>query len=421
MGATHRMTITEKIIALASGLTQVRPGDEVWARVDLAVMNDSSGPRRLAALVEDLGGKLWNPERVVLVSDHFIPPSTIRHAEILSITRDWARRMHISHFYEYEGILHNVLIEKRLVRPGMLLVGADSHTTTAGAVGAVAIPIGSSELATVLVSGEVWLRVPSTICIRLHGHLRPGVMPRDVAFFLLGTLRSDCAVYKAVEFHGTFVQSLDIAGRSVLTNAGIEMGAKNAIVPADEVTAAFYGETLADKLRGDSEASFEKIYQFDVSTLEPMVALPHQVDNVATVREVQGKPIDLAYLGSCVGAKLEDLRAAAQVLRGRRTAVPLLVTPATRAALESASRDGTLSALIDAGAIVQPAGCGPCAGVHMGILGPHQRAITSLTRNFRGRMGARDAEIYLASPMTVAASALNGRITDPTPYLEGEA
>lgn len=413
----RRMTVTEKIIARAAGREQVQPGDEVWARVDLAMMNDSSGPRRIAPVIEQLGGRLRDPERLVLVSDHFIPAANPRHAEILAITRRWAAEKGVSHFYEYDGILHNLVLEKRLARPGMLITGADSHSGTAGAAGAVAVPIGSNELATVLVTGEVWLRVPETVAIRLVGTLPAGVTARDVDFQILGRLKSDFALYRAVEFAGPVVDRFSIEERSTLTNAGIEMGAKNAIVPADETTWAELGGEPDPWLAHDPDADFVQVYEFDVSDLEPQIAQPHQVDNVAGVSAVAGLPIGVAHIGSCVGARLGDLRAAAALLRGRTVRVPLIVTPATRAAYEAAMRDGTLATLVEAGAIIQPAGCGACAGLHSGVLAEGERTITSFTRNFRGRMGSPNAEIYLGSPLTVAASAIEGCIADPRPYL----
>jgi 3-isopropylmalate/(R)-2-methylmalate dehydratase large subunit len=418
-GATpRRMTLTDNIIARAAGLDAVQPGDEVWVRVDLAVMNDSSGPRRIAPVIERFGGRLWDPERVVLVSDHFIPASTQRHAEILAVTRQWAAEKGLTHFYEYDGIMHNLLLEKRLARPGTLLVGADSHTVTAGAAGMVAIPIGSNELATVLVTGEVWLRVPESVGIRLEGRLPRGVMARDVNFLILGALNSDFAMYRAVELSGPALADLSLQERSVLSNGGIEMGAKNAIVPADATTWADFDLPPDPWLEHDPAAAFERLYTFDVSALEPQVARPHHVDNISGVSAVAGEPVTVAHIGSCVGAKLSDLRAAARVLRGRRARVPLLVTPATRAGYEAALADGTLATLLAAGATVQAPGCGPCAAVHMGILGPGERAIATVTRNFRGRMGSPESEIFLGSPLTVAASAVEGRLADPRPYLD---
>ncbi len=419
MGAVRRQTVTERIIARAGGLDSVQPGDEVWARVDLMIMNDSSGPRRIAPVIERLGGRLLDPDRVVLVSDHFIPAGNARHAEILQITRDWARGMGLTHFYEYDGILHNIVIERRLARPGTLITGADSHSGTAGAAGAVAVPIGSNELATVMVTGEVWLRVPETECIRLEGHLPLGVMARDINFAILGRLKSDFATYRAVEFAGPVLAALSMAERSVLSNAGIEMGAKNAIVPADATTWDYYGLPPDPTFAHDPEAQFHRVHSFDIGALEPLVTVPHHVHNIASVSEVKGTPVTVAHIGSCVGAKLNDIHAAVRVLRGRRVRVPLIVTPATRDAQDAAARDGTLAALIEAGATIQAPGCGPCAGVHMGVVGPGERVIGTVTRNFRGRMGSREAEIYLGNPLTVAASAVEGCIADPRPYLEG--
>lgn len=416
------MTVTERILSRASGEHNLRPGTEVWAPVDLAVMNDSSGPRRMAATVKQLGDRLWNPDKVVVVSDHFIPAATLRHADILTKTRHWAQKHEIKHFYEYDGILHNLLLEKRIIQPGMLMVGADSHTGTAGAAGAVAIPIGSNELGTVLTTGEVWLRVPESVCIRLEGSLPPGVMARDIDFRILGEVGSDFANYRAIEFAGSALSTLSVEERSTLTNAGIEMGAKNTIVPWDAITEAWFEKDSMDSssrdwLKHDPNATFAETRTFDISALDPQVALPHRVDSIASVKQVSGTPLTAAHIGSCVGAKLSDLQAAANVVRGNTTRIPLIVTPATRAGYNEAIRDGTAEALATAGAILQAPGCGPCAGVHMGILGHSERIIASVTRNFRGRMGSRDSEIYLGSPRTVAASAIEGRIADPRHYV----
>lgn len=417
---SRTMPLSERIIARAAGVQSVSPGEEVWTSVDRAVMNDSSGPRRMAALVEELGGSIWDPEKVVLASDHFIPASTLRQAEILATTRAWARGKGLIHYFEYDGILHNLLLERRLVEPGMLLVGADSHTVTAGAVGAVAIPIGSNELGAVLVTGEVWLRVPETICIRLDGALQRGVMARDIDFQILSRLKNDFASYCSVEFAGSTLATLSIEERSVLTNAGIEMGAKNAVVPADQVTKQWYApldhQIDWPSLAHDPNADFAQIHEFNVSDLVPQVALPHRPDNVVAVTDLSNTSITGAHIGSCVGAKLTDLRAAADVLRGNKVSVPLVVTPSTQAAMNMAVADGTAKILLDAGATLQAPGCGPCAGIHMGVLGDGERIIASMTRNFRGRMGSRESEIYLGSPQTVAASAIEGKIADPRPF-----
>ncbi|MDR5695409.1 MAG: 3-isopropylmalate dehydratase large subunit [Armatimonadota bacterium] len=414
------MTLTERIIARAAGLPKVAPGEEVWANVDLAVMHDSSGPRRIKPTLEQLGGWVWDPSRVVLAIDHFTPPANLRHAEILTTTRAWAKEFSISHFFDSEGVLHNLLLERGLARPGMLIVGADSHTCTAGAVGALAVGVGSTELATVLATGQIWLRVPPTVRIEIHGPMPPYLTARDLAMAILQRLGADFALYRAVEYGGSTVDSLDLDERAVLTNQAIEMGAKNGIVPPSEsVLLKFQGEgtPLLEPPVSDPGCQYESIYRFEAQAIEPLVALPPQVDNVVPISEVAGRPIDRAYIGSCVGGKARDLREAARILRGRQVKVPLMVVPATRGVVEECLRDGTLQVLIEAGAILAAPGCGACAGLHTGILGKGERCIATVTRNFPGRMGDPSAEIYLASPLTVAASALVGRLIDPREFL----
>jgi len=414
------MTLTEKIIARAAGVPAVSPGEEVWANVDLAVMHDSSGPRRIAPTLEQLGGQVWDPARVVVAIDHFTPPANLRHAEILAITREWVRRFSIPHFFDSEGILHNLLLEQGLARPGMLVVGADSHTCTAGAVGALAVGVGSTELATVLATGQIWLRVPPTVRIDIDGPMPPYLTARDLAMAILKRLGADFALYRAVEFGGSTVESFDLDERAVLANQAIEMGAKNGIVPPSGAVLRQLRnrpEFLLNPLMGDPGCPYEATYSFEAPALEPLVALPPQVDNVVPVSEVSGRPIDRVYIGSCVGGKARDLREAARVLRGRRVKVPLMVTPATKRVVEACLRDGTLQILVEAGAVLAAPGCGACAGLHSGILGKGERCVTTVTRNFPGRMGDPTAEIYLASPLTAAASALTGALTDPREFL----
>lgn len=389
------MTLTEKIIARAAGLDSVRPGDEVWAAVDRIVMNDSGGPRRMAGLVEELGG-LADREKVVLVSDHFIPAANLRHAEILKVTRDWAHTQQIPYFYEYQGILHNLILEKGLVQPGMLVVGSDSHTVTAGAAGAVAVSVGSTELATVLATGEVWLRVPESIRIDLVGSLPPLVDLRDLTMTMLGELKTDFALAMAVEFGGAFVETLELDGKIVLSNQGIEMGAMNAIVTPE-----------------NPDGQYENSYAYDLTQLTPQVALPHMVDNTADVKSVSHTPLDLAWIGSCVGGRYADMKAAAAVLKGHKARIPLIVNPATHDIYRRCLADGTLQVLVDAGAVIHPAGCGACAGLHSGTLAAGEHVITTATRNFQGRMGSRESFVYLASPYTVAAAAVAGALIDP--------
>ncbi len=412
------MTLTEKIIARAAGLNAVRPGDEVWANVDLAAMHDSSGPRRIAPALERLGGRLWDPSRIVLAIDHFAPAANQRHAEIVNTTRAWARATGIPLFFDSVGVMHNLLLERGLARPGELIVGADSHTVTAGAVGAMAIGVGATELATVLVTGQIWLRVPPTVLVRFDGKMPDYLTARDLAMAVLQRLRADFAIYKAVEFGGGAVSPLDLDERAVLANQAIEMGAKNGIVPPDGAVRALGADAASSgrPVAGDP-GEYEATHRFEVTSIPPLVASPPNVDRVAPVAEMAGAELDRAYVGSCVGGKASDLRLVARIMKGRRARIPLVVTPATQHVVEETLRDGTLRTLVEAGAIVQAPGCGACAGLHSGLLGPRERCIATVTRNYPGRMGDPSAEISLASPLTVAASAVAGRLTDPREYL----
>lgn len=403
------MTLTEKILARASGAERVVPGDEVWAEADRMIMNDSSGPRRTAALIDELGG-LVDPQRVVLVSDHFVPAATVKQANIVRTTRDWARDNELGAFHEYDGILHNLVLERELVEPGMLLVGADSHTTSAGAVGAVAVAVGSTELATVLATGQVWLRVPETIRIELQGELPDRVAIRDVTLRVLGDHGSSFALYTAIEYAGELVDRLDVWSRMVLSNQGIEMGAKNAVV----VPAVDAG------LQPDAGARYSDRLRYDASQLEPLVASHPSPDQVAPAAALAGEAVDMAWIGSCAGGRGDDLRAAAAILAGRKVVVPTLVTPSTRRLYHESLVDGTIATLVAAGVTILPPGCGACAGIHAGVQGEGDRVIATATRNFPGRMGSRDARVFLASAYTVAASALHGRICDPRTIEESE-
>ncbi len=414
------MTLTEKIIARAAGRPHVAPDDEVWAQVDLAAMHDSSGPRRIAPTLERLGGRLWDLSRIVLAVDHFTPAANQRHAEILATTREWARRTGLPHFFDSVGVMHNLLLEQGLAMPGTLIVGADSHTVTAGAVGALAIGVGATELATVLVTGQIWLRVPRTVLTRFEGRLPSYLTARDLAMAVLQRLRADFAIYRAVEYAGQAVEALDLDERAVLANQAIEMGAKNGIVPPSGTVLARFGADAAAAglpLAGDPGCAYEATHSFDVSAIPPLVAAPPNVDSVRAAQDLAGLEVDGAYIGSCVGGKARDLREAARILKGRRVKTVLRITPATQQVVEETLRDGTLRTLIEAGAIVQAPGCGACAGLHSGLLGPRERCISTVTRNYPGRMGDPTAEIYLASPLTVAASAVAGRLVDPREFL----
>ncbi|MDR7487035.1 MAG: aconitase/3-isopropylmalate dehydratase large subunit family protein [Armatimonadota bacterium] len=414
------MTLTEKIIARAAGLPSVVPGDEVWASVDLAAMHDSSGPRRIAPTLERLGGRLWDRSRIVLAVDHFTPAANLRHAEILATTRAWAREAGLPHFFDSVGVMHNLLLEQGLAKPGTLIVGADSHTVTAGAIGAVAVGVGATELATVLATGQIWLRVPPTVLIRFDDAMPEYLTARDLAMEVLRELGADFAIYRAVEYAGQAVEALDLDERAVLANQAIEMGAKNGIIPPSGAVLRRFDRDVSTTglpVAGDPGCAHEAVHTFRLSSVPPLVAAPPDVDRVIPVQEAAGLCLDRAYVGSCVGGKARDLREAARVLRGKRVRIPLTITPATQQVVVETLRDGTLQALIEAGAVIQAPGCGACAGLHSGLLGPKERCVATVTRNYPGRMGDPTAEIYLASPLTVAASALAGRLTDPREVL----
>lgn len=411
-------TIAEKILANKSGEQAVRPGQIVNARVDLAMSHEN------AALVkshfEELGlPRVWDPERIVLLFDHRVPAESVKTAQGQREVRQFVKAQGIKNFYDMSaGICHQVLPERGHVRPGELIVGTDSHTTTQGAFGAFSTGIGATEMAAVWATGELWLRVPESFKITVTGRFPEWVGAKDLILHIIGQLGADGADYKSVEFYGEAIAAMSIASRMVLANLAMEMGAKAAIVPPDEKTIE-YVRARTDRpftpVYADPDAEYEKSFEFDVSRLEPQVAKPHQVDNVAPVSEVAGLKVDQALLGSCTNGRLEDLEVAARILKGKRVHpdVRLLVIPASWEVYLEAMKKGILEALISAGAVVVNPGCGPCLGAHQGLLAPGERCISSTNRNFQGRMGSPEAEVYLASPAVVAASALKGEIADP--------
>lgn len=411
------MTFAQQVLSRASG-QRADTGDIVNAKVDLAMSHEN------AALVlrsfREMGGRaIWDPEKVVLLFDHRVPASSIKAAEGHKDVRSFARAGSLPYFYDLrEGICHQVLPEKGHVAPGMLIVGTDSHTTTYGALGAFATGIGATEMAAVWATGEIWLKVPETMRVHIRGRLPDHVSSKDVILHLIGYLGADGADYKCVEFVGDTVDRMSIASRMVLSNMSIEMGAKAGVCFPDRATQDWLsGRTSRGWELGDQEDRGEADMEvsLDVENLPPQVACPHQVDNVVDVREVEGTRIDQAVLGSCTNGRLEDLEAAEAVLRGKMVSkdVRLIVVPASREIYIEASRKGLLSSLAAAGAVILNPGCGPCLGAHQGLLASGERCISTTNRNFRGRMGSPESEVYLASPETVAVSALKGAISDP--------
>lgn len=416
-------TLAQKIIARSSGRTTVNPGEIVEVEVDLAMMHDSSGPRRIAPVLEKWGISVWNPDKITIVCDHFVAASDYTESSILKFTREWAKRYNITKFHEREGICHIVPVERGYIKPGMMYVGADSHSTTAGALGCFGIALGSTDMLGVLVTGKTWVKVPETIRIIWNGRLPVGVMAKDMMLKTIQTTRIDGATYKAVEFAGETVLSLSMDERLVLSNMAIEMGAKAGMIEPNEIVFDYLRErqvTDYEPVYADEDAFYSETLFFRADELKPLVALPHSPDNVYAVDEVEALPIQQAYIGACTGAKFEDLKMAAEVLKQRRVApgTRLLIAPASSEIIKRAAREGILNTLIEAGATLLPTGCGACAGLGNGVLAPGERCISSTNRNFPGRMG-KGAEVCLASPATVAASAVTGRITDPRVFLEG--
>jgi len=411
------LTFAQKMLSRAGG-REVKPGDVVTARIDLAMSHENAA-LVLMALREMGADRVWDPDRIVILFDHRVPANTSASAEGHRKVREFVREQGISRFYDMrEGICHQVLPERGHVKPGMLIVGSDSHTTTYGALGAFSTGIGATEMAAVWATGELWMKVPETMRLTVDGQLPPMTSAKDLILHIIGSVGADGADYMCVEFNGEAVSSLSIAGRMVLCNMSTEMGAKAGVVLPDAKTTEWLSSRVGGPIEpmfSDPDAPVSQRRGFDVSSLPPQVAMPHRVDQVVTVERVEGIPIDQAVLGSCTNGRLEDLRAAVDVLRGRQIcrSVRFLVVPASRQVYLEAVEGGLISSLVRSGAVILNPGCGPCLGAHQGILAKGERCIATTNRNFRGRMGSPESEVYLASPETVAASALRGCITDP--------
>lgn len=418
-------TLAQKLLARAAGRATVAPGDIVTVEVDLIMAHDSSGPRRWKPQLEKLGARIKDPSRVVIVSDHYVPAVDAESAAILKLTRDFARDQGITRFHDMEGICHAILPQKGYLRPGILVAGGDSHTPHAGAFGCYAAGFGATDMLGIVVTGQTWTIVPQTIRVEIDGTLADGVAAKDIMLVLCRELGMDNA-FKAIEFGGSTVRAMSMAERMVLANMTAELGGETGLIEPDETTLAHIrahgGDPGEDPLRwmADPDAPYEQVIRLDASTLEPHVAAPHSPANSAPVSAHHGTPVDQAYIGACVGAKLEDLQMAARVLAGRKVAAGtrLLIAPSSSATTAQAAADGTLAVLMEAGATLLPSGCGACAGMGAGLLADGETCISSTNRNFKGRMGHAGASVYLGSPYTVAAAAVAGRIEDPRPMLQ---
>ena len=421
------MTISEKIIAKACGRESVRPGEIVTCQVDLAMIHDSSGPRRQAPRLEELGVKVWDPDKIVCLTDHYVPAVDALSAQILKLTRDWCAEQGITNFYDMQGICHIVLPERGHLHPGLFAVGGDSHSPTGGAFGAFMVGVGATDMTGVLATGEIWVQVPETMLVRWNGTLARSVTAKDMMLALCGRIGLNGANYMSVEFAGDTVYALPMEERMVLPNMTAEVGAKTGIIPPDQVTVEYIREAGgvtegALDWFSDEDCVYDRVLEFDAGDLSPQVAAPHSPANSKGVEDYDGVRIDQAYIGACTGAKLADLQMAAAVVRGKKVAdgARLLVAPASTRITEAAAADGTLATLTKAGAILLPSACGACAGLGAGILADDEVCISSTNRNFKGRMGSSKADVYLASPFTVAASAVAGRIADPREIMSGD-
>jgi 3-isopropylmalate/(R)-2-methylmalate dehydratase large subunit len=414
------MTISEKILAAHCDRSEVKPGDLIEARLDFAFANDITGPMSIRVFREAGGERVFDPERVSMIPDHFVPNKDIKSAEQAKGIREFSLAQNLPHYFEVGrmGIEHVLLPELGLVLPGDVIIGADSHTCTYGALGAFATGVGSTDLGASLVTGKTWFRVPESVRMVYEGKLEPWVGGKDLILYTIGRIGVDGARYKAMEFTGPVIDGLSMTGRFTMSNMAVEAGAKVGIIPPDAVTEAYVrGRAKREYAfyRSDEDASYEAVHTWDMSGVEPQVACPHLPENVRGVSELREIKIDQSVIGSCTNGRLDDLRIAAKILKGRKVApnVRCIVIPGTPDICRQALNEGLYQIFMNAEAVVSTPTCGPCLGGYMGILAAGERAVSTTNRNFIGRMGHVESEVYLASPAVAAASAVAGRIAHP--------
>ncbi|MDE1844157.1 MAG: 3-isopropylmalate dehydratase large subunit [Thaumarchaeota archaeon] len=419
------MNITEKILARASGKKEVSPGDVVFVNVDKVMVHDVSGPGVLAVFekLRKKGmtiDKVWDPERVWVAEDHFVPAADKISAQNIVLLTNFTKQFGIKKHFKYGmgqyGICHTLSHEEAMVLPGEVYVGGDSHTNTTGALGAFAAGLGHTDVAYVLLNGKIWFKVPETLFFKLNGKLPDHVMAKDLILKIIGDIGTDGAAYKTMQFGGTGVSEMSVESRLTLTNMTTEAGAKSGIVEPDQKIREYLaarGITRYDEVHGDADAQYEKVYEYEGSEMEPIVAKPFSPENTVVARDLSSVELDKAYIGSCTGAKLEDLEAAAKILKGRTVKIRTEVLPAAMSIFRKAMDGGLLKIFLDAGVVVGPPTCGACCGAHMGVLAKDEICISTTNRNFPGRMGHIESQTYLASPLVAAASAVTGKITDP--------
>jgi 3-isopropylmalate/(R)-2-methylmalate dehydratase large subunit len=419
------LNITEKILARASGKTSVSPDDVVFVNVDKVMVHDVSGPGVMAVFekLRKTGmkiDKIWDPERVWVAEDHFVPAADKISAQNIVLLTNFTKQFGIKKHFKYGmgqyGICHTLSHEEAMVLPGEVYVGGDSHTNTTGALGAFAAGLGHTDVAYVLLNGKIWFKVPETLFFKLNGKLPDHVMAKDLILKIIGDIGTDGAAYKTMQFGGIGISEMSVESRLTLTNMTTEAGAKSGIVEPDQKLRDYFAErgvTKYDEVHGDADAQYEKIYEYEGSEMEPIVAKPFSPDNTVVARDLSSVELDKAYIGSCTGAKLEDLRAAAKILKGKTVKIRTEVLPAAMSIFRKAMEEGLLKIFMDAGAVVGPPTCGACCGAHMGVLAKDEICISTTNRNFPGRMGHVESQTYLASPLVAAASAVTGKITDP--------
>jgi 3-isopropylmalate/(R)-2-methylmalate dehydratase large subunit len=419
------MTITEKILSHASGNDKVSPDDIVFADVDKVMIHDVSGPGVIKVFKElEKKGKyienIWDPDRVWIAEDHFVPAADKISADnVIQLTK-WAQKNGIRKHFKYGlgqyGICHTLSHEEGLILPGEVYVGGDSHTNTTGALGAFAAGLGHTDIAYVLTHGKIWFKVPETLLFKINGKKPLSVMAKDIILNIISDIGTDGANYKAMQFAGKVIDEMEMEERLTLTNMTTEAGAKNGIIEPDNITTEYVKqrtESNFNAIKADVDAEFKEVFEYECDKIEPSVAKPYSPENVVAVREIQSTEIDKAYIGSCTGAKLSDLRAAAKILKGKKVKIRTEVLPAAQSIFLKAIKEGLVTIFMESGVVVGPPTCGACCGAHMGVLGKDEICISTTNRNFPGRMGHVESRTYLASPMVVAASALTGKITDP--------
>ena len=418
------MTITEKILAAHSGRAEVKPGELINAQVDVVMGHDVTTPPAISMLEKHGLDRVFDREKIVVTPDHFQPAKDIKSAELHRRLDQWCRRHNIRHYYKLgrAGVCHALLPEEGHIRPGEVIVGGDSHTCTYGALGAFSTGIGSTDLAAAIATGQLWFKVPSTIKFILNGRLPKCVYSKDIILEIIRRIGTDGARYHAMEYAGETLAELSMEARMTITNMAIEAGGKNGIMAADEVTRSYLNGRLKDSsdyevYESDADAEYDRVIEIDCSALEPMVALPHLPSNGKAIGEVEGIEMDQCYIGSCTNGRIEDLRIAAEIMKGRHVAIRTIVVPATPKIWKQALDEKLFDVFYEAGCVVSAPTCGACLGGFMGILAAGEKCVSTTNRNFVGRMGHPQSEVYLANPATAAAAAVAGKLADPRKYL----